>query len=138
MRKKTSISFIVFILIFTSIIVGCSSEKERPDDVRESIWYNGKEVYIIMRDAMQESTVNFGSEKAQLTRNERLKIMNFKEAYEDAFMGNSVNYTPTESEIVTNIYFMTWNYDTYRNEKSDESLKNFNELVKEMKNIFGE
>jgi len=54
MREKTRnhkvryLKKILLLLVVLFIIIcGCSKENERPDDVREEIWVNGKAIYQI-------------------------------------------------------------------------------------------
>lgn len=135
---------IILLIICFSLLIGCSSESiSRPDDVRESIWYNGESLYLELKEAMNSVRENNLKEDI-LSKETKLKIINYIEEFEDAIMGNSMEYTPKESDIVTNIFFMNLNYITYiieiskgNHQEAEESLNIFNDIIMEMEEIFG-
>lgn len=91
----------LFLILVVSILLisGCGGN-QRPDDVREEIWYNGEKVY---------SYLVKGMDGEKLSLEEDLQRKQFCDQY-GKYMFSSPEYTEKESKFIGAIWFMNLAY----------------------------
>jgi hypothetical protein len=83
------------------IIVGCGSQ--RPDSVREEIWYNGEKIYSYLQK---------GISGQELTHEEIAEMKQFNEEYGEYILG-SPKFTDEEIKVISSLWFMNLAYVKY-------------------------